>query len=80
MRDEILEALINKIAQLTQKDASTLSGETDLKGELPLKSIEVAAITAMLEEEYDVYIKYTDMVHAKSINEMADIAMKEIDG
>lgn len=80
MKDEVLKLLIEKISELTEKDAALLSESTDLKTEVVLKSIEIAAITAMLEEEYDAYVKYTALMHAQTIGEMADAVIREIEG
>jgi len=80
MKEEVLELLIKKISELTEKDAASLSESTNLKTEIVLKSIEIAAITAMLEEEYDAYVKYTVLMHAQTIGEMADAAVSEIEG
>ncbi len=80
MRDEVYELVVRKIAEFTGKDVSELNEETNVKNEIRLKSIELAAITAELEEEFDAYVKYTALMHANTIGEMTDISLKEIEG
>ena len=38
-----------------------------------LKSLELVGIISELEEEYDCYIKYTELMHADTIGEAATI-------
>lgn len=80
MRTEIYDLIVAKISQLTQVDVSTLTEDTNLKADLGLRSMELAAIVAALEEEYDAYIKYTALMHAHTIGQLADASLKEIEG
>ena len=80
MRKEIFELIANKIAELTGREPSEITEETSLKTEICLKSIEVVAIISELESDYDAYIKYTDLMHAKTIGEMTDYVMEQIEG
>ena len=52
-REEILEALIGRIAQITGKDVETITEATPFE-ELNLKSVNISQITTYLEDETDV--------------------------
>lgn len=77
MKEEILNKLIEKTAEALKTDKSTLSPETRIK-EMGLKSLELAAIISSFEEEYDCYIKYTELMHAETIGEAAEVISKMI--
>lgn len=77
MKEEITAKLIEKTAKAMRVDASTLSSKTNIKTEINLKSLELVAIISELEEEYDCYIKYTDLMHANTIEEAAEIIAKQ---
>ena len=79
MKDEILQKLITKTAKVLGVDESTLSGNTNIKTDIDLKSLEMAGIISELEEEYDCYIKYTELMHANTILEAAEIITKQIE-
>lgn len=79
MKEEILSKLIEKTAKVLGVDASTLSGSTNIKTDINLKSIEMVGIISELEEEYDCYIKYTELMHADTIEESAEIIAKQVE-
>lgn len=79
MVEEIQEKLIEKTANVLGVDKSTLSGNTNIKTDIDLKSIEMVGIISSLEEEYDCYIKYTELMHANTINDAAKIIASEIE-
>jgi len=79
MKEEILSKLIEKTAKVLGVDASTLSGSTNIKTDVNLKSIEMVGIISELEEEYDCYIKYTELMHANTIEESAEIIAKQVE-
>lgn len=78
MKDEIEKKLIEKTARVLGIDESTLSGKTNIKTDIDLKSIEMVGIISELEEEYDCYIKYTDLMHANTIEESAEVIAKQL--
>ena len=78
MRDEILKKLIEKTAKVMKVDPSTLSENTNIKNEINLKSLELVGIISEFEEEYDCYIKYTDLMHAETIGQAADAIAKMV--
>jgi len=78
MKEEIQEKLIEKTAKALGVDKSTLSGKTNIKTDIDLKSIEMVGIISELEEEYDCYIKYTELMHADTIEQSAEIIAKQV--
>lgn len=79
MRQEILDKLIEKTATSLKVDPSTLNENTNIKTEINLKSLELVAIISQLEEEYDCYIKYTELMHAETIGQTADVLTRMIE-
>ncbi|MBQ8902411.1 MAG: acyl carrier protein [Bacilli bacterium] len=79
MKEEIQGKLIEKTAKVLGIDPSTLSGSTNIRTEVDLKSIEMVGIISELEEEYDCYIKYTELMHADTIEQAAEIIAKEVE-
>lgn len=79
MRDEILKKLIEKTAKVMKVDSSALSENTNIKNDINLKSLELAGIISEFEEEYDCYIKYTDLMHAETIGQAADAIAKMVE-
>ncbi len=80
MKEEIEKKLIEKTANVLKVDPSTLSGSTNIKTDIDLKSLEMVGIISEFEEEYDCYIKYTELMHANTIGEAAEIIAKQIEG
>ena len=78
MKEEIQEKLIEKTANLLGVDKSALSGSTNIKTDINLKSIEMVGIISELEEEYDCYIKYTELMHADTISDAAEVIAKQL--
>ena len=79
MKEEILQKLISKTAKVLGVSESDLTGETNIKTDIDLKSLEMAGIISEFEEEYDCYIKYTELMHANTISEAAEIIAKQIE-
>ena len=80
MKDKIEKKLIEKTAKVLGVDPSTLSGSTNIRTDIDLKSLEMVGIISEFEEEYDCYIKYTELMHANTISESAEIIAKQIEG
>lgn len=76
MKEEILNKLIEKTASKMGVDKSTLSGNTKIKTEINLRSLELAGIISEFEEEYDCYIKYPELMHAETIEQAAEVIAK----
>ena len=80
MKEEIITKLIEKTAEALKVDKSTLTKDTNIKTDIDLKSLEMVGIISQLEEEYDCYIKYTELMHANTIEQAAEIIAKQIEG
>ncbi len=70
-REEILEALIGRIAQITGREADTITEDT-LFEELNLKSVNISQITTYLEDETDVEISFMSFKKNKTVGAAAD--------
>ena len=79
MEKEIQEKLIEKVAQVTGKDKSELTGSTNMKRDLKVSSLELSKMISEFEEEYDAYIKYTELMHAETIEEVANAIAKSVE-
>lgn len=77
MKEEILNKLIEKTADALGVDKSTLDENTVINS-MGLRSLELAAIISSFEEEYDCYIKYTELMHANTIGEAAEVISKMV--
>lgn len=77
MKEEVLNKLIEKTAAALKVDKSELSADTVIK-DMGLKSLELAAIISSFEEEYDCYIEYTELMHANTIGEAAEVISKDL--
>ena len=73
MKEEILQKLIEKTAAALRVDPSELSPQTNIKTDVDLKSLELVGIISQIEEEYDCFIKYTELMHADTIEQAAEI-------
>jgi len=78
MEAEILKKLIEKTAKALGVDASTLN-ENSRVSDFGLKSLELVGIISEFEEEYDCFIKYTDLMHAETIGETAQMIAKVVE-
>ena len=76
MKEEILEELIEKIAEILRVDKATLNKDTDLRS--TIKSLEMSQVISSFEEKYDCYIKYTDLMHAVTIGDAAEAISKYV--
>lgn len=72
MRDEILELLINRTAEVFGVDASELNGSTSLKNDMKAKSAQIVQITTFLEDEFDVEVPYMEFTRKANLDEIAD--------
>ncbi len=72
LREEVLELLLKEIPRVLKTDLPDLNADTDFKAELNMKSFEISAVLAAIEDEYDAYIKYTSLLHCNTVGEMAE--------
>lgn len=70
LREEILETIINRAAEVFGKSGAEFSSETTFE-ELGAKSGNYVQITLVLEDKYDIEIPYMDFKRRKSFGEAA---------
>lgn len=76
MEKEVLQKLIEKCSKVTGLEADKITGDSNLRTELQIKSLEMSAIISEFEEEYDAYIKYTELMHVQTVKEAAEVIAK----
>lgn len=76
MQQEVQEKLIEKLAVIAAVDVSTITASTNVRRELKITSLEMSKIISDFEEEYDAYIKYTELMHAETVEELAKAITK----
>lgn len=80
MKDEILEKLIERAAEVFKKDASELNGDTSFKDDLKAKSINIVAVTTFLEDEFDIEVPYMEFKRKATFDEAAEYIEMLIEG
>lgn len=80
MKDQILEVIIARAAEVFKVDAATLSGETRFEADLKAKSANIVQITTVLEDEYDIEIPYMDFKRKATFDEAAEFVEQLIEG
>lgn len=63
----------NFASLFTQSDKSVFSGETEFKKLPEWSSLLALSVIAMVEDEYDVLLKSTDIVGSATIQELFDV-------
>ncbi len=72
LKDEILEKIIQRTAQVFKKDPAELSADTRFAEDLRAKSVNFVQITAILEDAYDVQINFMQFRRQKTLGEAAE--------
>ena len=80
LRDEVIELVANKVAELRRLDVTTLNEDTDLKDGLSFKSGELVVVIGAIEDEYDVYIDFMKLTKCETIGKIADFVVKQVMG
>ncbi|MGD9211382.1 MAG: phosphopantetheine-binding protein [Desulfobacteraceae bacterium] len=80
MKDEILEKLIQRAAEVFNVDVQTLNGQTHFKNDLKAKSANIVQITTFLEDEFDVEIPYMEFNRKPTFDEAAEYIEMLIEG
>lgn len=80
MKDQILEVIIERAAEVFKVDAATLSGATRFEADLKAKSANIVQITTVLEDEYDIEIPYMDFKRKATFDEAAEFVEQLIEG
>jgi len=72
LRDEILEKIIQRAAEVFKKDPGELSANTSFVEDLKAKSVNLVQIIAILEDAYDVQINFMEFRRKKTLGEAAE--------
>lgn len=78
MREEIIEKLIEFAAMAFSKDKTLINENTDIAKELGVSSLQRVAMSASIENEYDVMIPVARFGAYKTIGDLADFILEEI--
>ena len=70
--NEILERIIQRVAELYKGDASSYSAETRWVEDLNAKSVNYVQVISVLEEEYDITIPFMEFRRKKTLGESAE--------
>lgn len=72
IREEVIQALIQKSAQLYGSDPATLNENTRFAEDLGAKSVHIVQFTAMLEDMYEVEVPFMDFRKRKTFGEAGE--------
>jgi acyl carrier protein len=80
LREEILEKLIGRTAQVFKKDPSELKEETNYFDDLKAKSVQMVQVITVMEDAFDVQLNYMQLRRKKTIGEVADFIAEACGG
>ena len=72
LREEVLEKLIERTAQVFKKDPGELTEATNYFDDLKAKSVQMVQIITVMEDAFDVQLNYMQLRRKKTIGEVAD--------
>lgn len=77
-KEQLLPELIGLIAEIKKVDASTITENTNLRNKVEegganISSLEMSQIISRLEEKYDTYIKFIELMHVQTVGEAAKV-------
>jgi acyl carrier protein len=72
LREEVLEKIIKRAAEVFKKDPSELSADTNFVVDLKAKSVNYVQIIAILEDAFDVQINFMEFRRKKTLGEAAE--------
>jgi acyl carrier protein len=67
LKDEILEKIINRTAEVFKKNPSELSADTRFLEDLKAKSVNFVQIIAILEDAFDVQVNFMEFRRKKTL-------------
>jgi acyl carrier protein len=76
LKDEILEKIIQRAAQVFKKDLAELSADTRFVEDLKAKSVNFVQIIAVLEDAFDVQINFMELRRKKTLGEAAEFVAR----
>ena len=78
--EEIIERTNNALAQEFEVEQSVFVPDADIKEELELDSLALVDMVALLETEFGVQIKGTEIVTVKTFQNLYDFLANKING
>lgn len=79
-REEVLSALIARVAAVFGKPESELTENTRFKEDLGAKSTQITQVTVFMEEEIDAEVPYMQFIRRPTIGEAADYLFSLCEG
>lgn len=77
-REEVVEKLIEFAAMAFNADAANISENTNIAEELGVASTQRVAMSASIENDFDVMIPVARFGNYKTIGDLADFVMEEM--
>ena len=77
-REEVLEQIIEFAAMAFNKDAADITENTNISEELGVQSNQRVAMSASIENEYDVMIPVARFGKFETIGQLVDFVMDEM--
>ena len=79
-REEVLEALISRVAAVFGKDVSEIGEDTRFKEDLGAKSTQITQITVHMEDLIDAEVPYMQFNRKATVGEAADYLFSLCEG
>ncbi|QOX66008.1 acyl carrier protein [Anoxybacterium hadale] len=79
MREEILQTIIKRTADVMKKNADELNADSSFEA-LGFKSGNYVQVTTVLEDEFEVEIPYMDFKRRKTFGEAAEYVEQLVEG
>ncbi|MBN2403452.1 MAG: acyl carrier protein [Spirochaetes bacterium] len=80
LKEEILNKIISRAAELFKKKPEELNANTNFEADLKAKSVNIVQILTVLEAEYDVELNYMEFKRKKTFGEAAEFVASLLDG
>lgn len=77
-REEVLAKIIEFAAMAFNKDAAAIKEDTNIANELGVASNQRVAISASIENEYDVMVPVARFGRFETIGDLVDFVMEEM--
>ena len=77
-REEVLAKIVEFASMAFKKDAAAIKEDTVIADELAVASVQRVALSASIENEYDVMIPVARMGNFRTIGDLTDFVMDEM--
>lgn len=78
IKEEVIDLLSTKAAQLYRLDPATLSRTTRFEDDLHAKSVHIVQFSAVLEDEYELEVPYMEFKKKATFGDVADWIAQEL--